>query len=47
MDFVTGHSAIVLQGGELIEDEMFQEVISTEKKGSYIIAGDFKGSLRK
>ncbi|XP_065654247.1 adhesion G-protein coupled receptor D1 isoform X4 [Hydra vulgaris] len=42
MDFVTGHSAIVLQGGELVKDEKFQEVISTEKKGSYIIAGDFK-----
>lgn len=39
-DIVSGHNAI-LMGGAKIKDN--QEFVTTEKRGSYIIAGDFKG----
>jgi hypothetical protein len=40
-DIVSGHNAI-LMGGAKIKDN--QEFVTTEKRGSYIIAGDFKGT---
>ena len=44
-DILTGHNAIVMENAEIRSDKDFGEYLSTERKGSYVIAGDFKGML--
>lgn len=43
-DIVSGHNAILMGGASIKESDDFQEYVSTEGNGSYIIAGDFKGT---
>lgn len=43
-DIVSGHNAILMGGASVKESDEFQEYVSTEGNGSYIIAGDFKGT---
>ena len=44
-DILTGHNAIIMENAEIRSDKDFGEYLSTERKGSYVIAGDFKGML--
>ncbi|XP_047125299.1 uncharacterized protein LOC100202174 isoform X1 [Hydra vulgaris] len=41
-DIVTGHNGILMDGAVIEKSDDFSEILSTEKKGSYVILGDFK-----
>ena len=42
-DIITGRNAILMDGADVVKSNDFLETVTTEKKGSYVILGDFKG----
>jgi len=43
-DIVTGHNAILMDNADTENDDDIGEIASTMRNGSYVIAGDFKGT---